>query len=118
VAWRHVVRWVAAGEAVGLSQNETMSAGITGQSSGQVMCCRPNTYQSTTSVFSTDRSASVQAGMPLSRAAWTGRLPHGQRSARRKMPVPVLAGRVLGLGGAATLAANIAHGLAGRIVAA
>ena len=46
----------------GLSQNETASAGITGQSSGRVMWWMPNTYQSTTSVFSMFRSAAVQAG--------------------------------------------------------
>ena len=38
-------------------------------------------------------------------------------SARRKMPVPALARWLLGLGIAATLAANVAHGLAmGRLV--
>jgi len=53
----------------GFSQNETTSAGITGQSSGRVMWWMPNTYQSTRSVFSMGRSASVQTGRPVSRAA-------------------------------------------------
>src|SRR6266536_1471246 len=48
----------------GLSQNETVSTGITGQSSGRVMWWMPNTYHSTTSVFSIDRSRAVQTGRP------------------------------------------------------
>ena len=39
-------------------------------------------------------------------------------SARRKVPVRALASWLLGLGIAATLAANVAHGLAGATVAA
>jgi len=39
-------------------------------------------------------------------------------SARRMVPVPALARWLLGVGIAATLAANIAHGLAGAAVAA
>ena len=66
----------------GLSQNETISDGITGQSSGRVMWWMPNTYQSTTSAFSIGRSAAVQAGRPVSRSACTGKSPHGQRSSR------------------------------------
>jgi hypothetical protein len=39
-------------------------------------------------------------------------------SARRKMPVPELAGWLLGLGIAATLAANVAHGLGHGLIGA
>jgi hypothetical protein len=39
-------------------------------------------------------------------------------SARRKMPVPALAGWLLGLGIAATLAANVAHGLGHGLIGA
>jgi hypothetical protein len=67
----------------GLSQNETMSEGITGQSSGRVMWWMPNTYHSTTSVFSMDRSAVVQTARPSSCSLWTGKSPHGQRSSWR-----------------------------------
>ena len=55
-------------------------------------------------------------------AGWTGRLVTVHRliyassmvmldSARRKVPIPALARWLLGLGIAATLAANVAHGL-------
>ena len=66
----------------GLSQNETESAGMTGQSSGRVMWWMPNTYHSTTSVFSIGRSCAVQRGSPVSRSARVGNSPHGQRSSR------------------------------------
>ena len=64
----------------GLSQKETASTGITGQSSGLVMWWMPNTYHSTTSVFSIGRSAAVQAGSPSSRELRLGKSPHGHRS--------------------------------------
>ena len=57
-----------------------MSLGITGQSSGRVMWWMPNTYQSTTSVFSMDRFASVHAGRPESCSLRLGKSPQGQRS--------------------------------------
>ena len=44
----------------GLSQKDTTSTGITGQSSGRVMWWIPNTYHITTSVLSMDLLASVQ----------------------------------------------------------
>jgi hypothetical protein len=66
-----------------LSQNETMSLGITGQSSGRVMWWMPNTYHSTTSVSSIDRSARVHAARPESCSLWTGKSPQGQRSSAR-----------------------------------
>ena len=40
----------------------------------------PNTYHSTTSVFSIRLSAEVQTDRPESRSLWTGKSPHGQRS--------------------------------------
>ena len=49
----------------GLSQNETVSTGITGQSSGRVTWWMPKTYQSTTSVLSIERFCAVHAGSPL-----------------------------------------------------
>src|ERR1700728_5355789 len=64
----------------GLSQNETVSTGITGQSSGRVMWWIPNTYQSTTSVFSIGRFCAVHTGSPLSLELRFGKSPHGQRS--------------------------------------
>ena len=67
----------------GLSQNETMSLGITGQSSGRVMWWMPNTYQSTTSVFSMGRFAAVQTGRPVSCSLRFGKSPQGQRSSSR-----------------------------------
>ena len=44
----------------GLSQKETVSTGMTGHSSGRVMWWMPNTYHSTTSVFSMGRFCCVQ----------------------------------------------------------
>ena len=67
----------------GLSQNETESQGMTGQSSGRVMWWMPNTYHSTTSVFSIGRSCAVQRGRPVSRSLRVGNSPHGQRSSGR-----------------------------------
>src|ERR1700683_2035103 len=43
----------------------------------------PNTYHSTTSVFSMDRFAAVQAGSPSSVRLRLGKSPHGQRSSAR-----------------------------------
>ena len=63
-----------------MSQNETMSDGITGQSSGRVMWWMPNTYHSTTSVFSIGRSAAVHTGRPVSVSLRFGKSPQGQRS--------------------------------------
>jgi len=54
-----------------------------GQSSGRVMWWMPNTYHSTTSVFSIGRSCAVQRDSPVSRSASVGNSPHGQRSSRR-----------------------------------
>src|SRR2546430_8711857 len=67
----------------GLSQNETMSLGITGQSSGRVMWWMPNTYHSTTSVSSIGRSARVHAARPESCSLWTRKSPQGQRPSSR-----------------------------------
>ena len=64
----------------GLSQTDTTSTGITGQSSGLVMWWMPNTYQSTTSVFSIGRSALVHSARPVSRTDWLTNSPAGQRS--------------------------------------
>ena len=64
----------------GFSQNDTVSVGITGQSSGRVMWWMPNTYQSTTSVPEIGRFCAVQAGRPSSRSLWLQNSPHGQRS--------------------------------------
>src|SRR4029450_2280576 len=64
----------------GLSQKETVSTGITGQSSGRVMWWMPKTYQSTTSVLSIERFCAVHLGSPSSSALWTTNSPHGQRS--------------------------------------
>ncbi len=54
---------------------------MTGQSSGLVMWCRPNTCHSTTSVSSIGRSRAVQAGSPWSAALRFGNSPQGHRSA-------------------------------------
>ena len=64
----------------GLSQNDTVSTGMIGQSSGRVMWWMPNTYHSTTSVSSIGRFCAVQTGSPESAALWVGKSPHGQRS--------------------------------------
>ena len=56
----------------GLSQNETVSAGITGQSSVRVMWWMPKTYQSTTSAPASGASASIQRVIPVSVADWVG----------------------------------------------
>ena len=48
----------------GLSMKPIVETGITGQSSGRAMWWAPNTYQSTTSVSSIARSASVHRGRP------------------------------------------------------
>src|ERR1700722_17948228 len=64
----------------GLSQNDTVSTGMIGQSSGRVMWWIPNTYHSTTSVFSIGRFRAVQTGSPVSAALWVGKSPHGHRS--------------------------------------
>ncbi len=64
----------------GLSQNDTTSTGITGQSSGRVMWWIPNTYHSTTSVFSIGRSAAVHCVSPLSRTDWLTNSAARQRS--------------------------------------
>ena len=65
----------------GFSQNDTVSAGITGQSSGRVMWWTPNTYHSTTSVPAIGRFRAVHAARPSSRSLWLQNSPHGQRSA-------------------------------------
>src|SRR3984893_5127311 len=64
----------------GLSQNETVSTDITGQSSGRVMWWMPKTYQSTMSVSWIERSCEVQIGSPRSSRLCTTNSPHGQRS--------------------------------------
>ena len=64
----------------GLSQNETVSAGMIGQSSGRVMWWMPKVYQSTTSVLSMLRLAFVHSPSPLSVADWFTNSPAGQRS--------------------------------------
>ena len=43
----------------------------------------PNTYHSTTSVFSIERSAAVHTGRPSSRSLRFGKSPQGQRSSGR-----------------------------------
>ena len=48
----------------GLSQNETVSTGMTGQSSARVRWWMPKTYQRTTSVETRFSSSAVQARMP------------------------------------------------------
>ena len=50
----------------GLSQNDTVSAGMIGQSSTRVMWWMPKTYQSTTSVFSSGSSSAIHSVMPAS----------------------------------------------------
>ena len=65
---------------VGLSQKETVSTDITGHSSGRVMWWMPNTYQSTMSVSSIERSCAVHTGSPRSSSLWTTNSPQGQRS--------------------------------------
>ena len=80
VAGWHVQGGVAVEEAERLEPERDDVPGITGQSSGRVMWWMPNTYHSTTSVFSMARLACVQAGSPVSGAAWTGNSPQGQRS--------------------------------------
>jgi hypothetical protein len=65
---RNQVQHGIAVEEHGLSQNDTTSTGITGQSSGRVMWWMPKTYQSTTSVSSIDRLAIVHRPMPVSLA--------------------------------------------------
>src|SRR5215204_1021168 len=64
----------------GLSQKETVSTDITGHSSGRVTWWMPNTYQSTMSVFSMERSCAVHTGSPRSWSLWTTNSPQGQRS--------------------------------------
>ena len=54
----------------GFRQNETMSTGMTGHSSGRGTWLMPKTYQSTTSVSSIGRSCAVHAGSPRSSALW------------------------------------------------
>ena len=66
----------------GFSQNETMSTGITGQSSGPVMWWMPNTYQSTTSVFSIGRFCRGPDRQPAVLAR-SGRRTRRTASARR-----------------------------------
>src|SRR4029077_590865 len=65
---------------LGLSQNETVSTGMTGHSSGRVTWLMPNTYQSTTSASSIGRFCFVHTGRPVSVWLWVGISPHGQRS--------------------------------------
>ena len=50
----------------GLSENDTVSTGMTGQSSGRVMWWMPKTCHSTMSVSAIDRSAAVHSGSPAS----------------------------------------------------
>src|SRR5258705_4795560 len=64
----------------GLSQKDTTSTGITGQSSGRVMWWMPNTYHITTSVFSIERLASVHRPSPVSLLDWLTNSPAGHRS--------------------------------------
>src|SRR5213079_1144859 len=64
----------------GFSQKETVSTGITGQSSGRVTWWMPKTYQRTTSVLSIERFCAVHTGSPLSCSLWTTNSPQGQRS--------------------------------------
>ena len=48
----------------GLSQNDTVSAGITGQSSTRVMWWMPKTYQRTTSVSTSGASSTIHSETP------------------------------------------------------
>jgi hypothetical protein len=56
----------------GLSQNDTMSAGMMGQSSTRVRWWIPKTYQSTRSVFCSASSSAIQRVMPWSWLDWVG----------------------------------------------
>ena len=53
----------------GLSQKETMSTGIIGQSSTRVMWWMPKTYQQTTSVPTSGASSSIHFGLCRSRCS-------------------------------------------------
>ena len=48
----------------GLSQKEMVSTGMIGQSSTRVMWWMPNTYHSTTSVFTSEASSETQRLIP------------------------------------------------------
>ena len=56
----------------GLSQNEMVSTGMIGHSSGRVMWWRPKTYQSTTSVLSRGASSLIHSVIPVSTVDWVG----------------------------------------------
>ena len=64
----------------GFSENDVMSTGMTGQSSGRVMWWMPNTCHSTMSASAIGRSAFVHSGSPVSRRLWLQNSPAGQRS--------------------------------------
>ena len=61
----------------GRSWKPQVATGITGQSSRRGTWCEPNTYQSTISVSSSERSAAVQRGRPSPPACWFGYSPAG-----------------------------------------
>ncbi len=56
----------------GLSQNEIVSTGMIGQSSTRVMWWMPNTYHSTTSVFTSGSSSAIHRVSPSSVSLWVG----------------------------------------------
>src|SRR6201995_2256041 len=72
----------------GFSQNDTVSAGITGQSSGRVMWWTPNTYHSTTSAPAIGRFCLVQAARPSSRSLWLPNSPAGPQRAEDVLVEP------------------------------